>query len=145
MFIRGYPIIKQKVENQRNLCCIPYLDSVFLTILNIFFLSFDSEIEQDLMDSVLYFAVDYSNGVLADIEICYAFVFLVKLSEVFQEIQPKITMIITGFRDQWFKGRQICKSYISTFNVQTVFSRCSQLEQKLRAKQIMLFDRDLFG
>ena len=78
----------------------------FLTILNtcIFFLSFNSEIEQDLMDSVLYFGVDYSNGVLENIEICYAFVFLVKLSEVFPEIKPKVTRIISGFKDQWFKG-----------------------------------------
>ena len=57
------------------------------------------------MNSVLYFAIDSLNGVLNDIEICYALVFLVQVSEMFQEINPKVMCILIGYKQKWFKGQ----------------------------------------
>ena len=66
--------------------------------------SLDSQIEKDLVDSVLYFAVDVSNRVLNDIEICFAFVFLVKLADIFPEIKSKVSNVISGFKQKWLRG-----------------------------------------
>ena len=87
------------------------------------------------MVSVLYFAVDSLNGVLNDIEICYALVFLVKVSEMFQEIKPEVICILTGYKEKWFKGQNTYfkkNLYLvfafSNCYIQKPFCPCSQLE-----------------
>ena len=95
------------------------------------YLSFESRIEQDLLDAAISVLLgkrqppqvwreyqyrriqktimkDSADGTHG-IEVCFAFVFLVKLSKVHQHLRNQLTRRIASYKRPWFKGLLIHK------------------------------------
>ena len=93
------------------------------------YLSFDSQIEHDLLDAAIRVLLEKQQPpqdwkvcqsrhtrktIMKDsadgthgIEVCFAFVFLVKLSIVHQYLGRQLTRRIASYKRPWFKGLKI--------------------------------------
>ena len=68
-------------------------------------LSFDSQIEHDLLDAIIFHFTTVIDGGLNATEVSFAIVILVKLSEIYDCLKPFLTRRLACYERSWFKSK----------------------------------------
>ena len=67
-------------------------------------LSFDSRIEQDLLDVAILHLTTIAENLSNEAEVCFSTMFLTKLAKMYQNAKSQLTARIDGYKTTWFKS-----------------------------------------
>ena len=66
--------------------------------------SFDSRIEQDLLDVAILYLTTIAENLSSEAEVCFSIIFLAKLAETYQFEKSQLTARINSHKRPWFKS-----------------------------------------
>ena len=66
--------------------------------------SFDSRIEQDLLDVALLHLTTIAANLSNEAEVCFSIIFLAKLAKIYQSAKSQLTARIDSYKRPWFKS-----------------------------------------
>ena len=67
-------------------------------------LSFDSRIEQDLLDVAILHLTTIAENLSNEAEVCFSIIFLAKLAKMYQSAKSQLTARIDSYKRPWFKS-----------------------------------------